>query len=512
MKNILKNTALLIFFSFALTSCVDKWLDMRPDDQVVLEEYWTSAADVEAVVASCYRYMITDDYMYRLFYWGELRSDNIAMDNANTDESNLWNVNIQPDNGITRWNSFYQVINYCNTVIYYAPGVMAVDQNFKEYELRTYLSEALTIRALSYFHLLRTFGKVPLVVKPSKDDSEDFNVPQNTEKEIIDQIIADLTTAEGYARDSWATTASTKGRVTKNAVRALLSDVYLWNQEYDKCIESCDKVLNDKINEIILLETDYLYSKAFYEGNSPESIFELNFNSNLTKNNVTPNLFGNINKNISRGHLKGSASLINAYSLSYDTRLKSTLVAKYSNNKIEMTSAIFKYEGQKVPADFSKELYVFRSASSTANWILYRLPDIYLMKAEALAEIGETSNLRQAITLVNKTYTRANPEIDSLKFEDFNTAASVKKLVLEERRREFAFEGKRWYDLLRLARREGSTANAVQYILPNYSDATLITEKMAQLGAWYLPVNEAQISINRNLKQNDYYNSIYGTK
>jgi len=504
MKNIFKNIVLLLIISLGLTSCIDEWLDMSPDDQIVLDDYWKSAADVEAAVNSMYRYMIADDYVYRLFYWGELRSDNISLDNAKPYESDLWNCNVQTDNDITKWNSFYQVINYCNTVIYYAPGVIKLDANFKEYELRSYLSEALTIRALSYFYLVRTFGDVPFVRTPSKDDSQDFNVPQSTEAVVLDSITKDLILAETYSRETWTTTPQTKGRITKNAIRALLADIYLWRQDYDKCIEQCDDVINDKLNEIVLMESDYLFTKVFYQGNSPESIFELNFSSNAVKNNVTATLYGNFNKGISKGRVKCSSSIQNAYNQTYDLRYKA-----FMYNVEKDYTKIFKYEGQAFSL-VAGWPYTYRGASSTANWILYRLPDIYLMKAEALAQSENTDNLHEAVTLVNRTYTRANPGIDSLNYQNFSTSTAVKKLVLEERRREFAFEGKRWFDLLRMARREGTTDNAAQYVIPGYIDPTLVTQKLSQLGAWYLPIHQTQMAINDKLYQNAYYTAIFG--
>ena len=112
MKNRIKAIFLLSTFTLLFSSCLDSWLENLPEDQVVLDEYWTSASDVESSLGACYRYMIAPDFMYKMFYWGELRSDNIALLNPSSDESNLWNVNVLADNSIASWNSFYQVINY----------------------------------------------------------------------------------------------------------------------------------------------------------------------------------------------------------------------------------------------------------------------------------------------------------------------------------------------------------------------------------------------------------------
>jgi hypothetical protein len=127
--------------------------------------------------------------------------------------------------------------------------------------------------------LVRTFGKVPLVLTPSKDDAQDFNVPQNTEREILDQIIADLLTAQKTARADYGVGAYNKGRITLNAVNALLADVYLWDQQYDKCVATCDKILNNQ--SLQLVDGDELINSVFFTGNSKESIFELQFDKDI---------------------------------------------------------------------------------------------------------------------------------------------------------------------------------------------------------------------------------------
>jgi len=513
MKKNIRNTVFFLLLMVGFSSCVSQWLNNYPEDQIVLAKYWKSAADVDATVTACYRYMVNNDYMLRLFYWGELRSDNVVLNSASTDETNLWNMNIMTSNTITQWNAFYKVINYCNTVLYYAPQAKENDANFKEFEYQAYLSEALTIRAYSYFQLVRTFGNVPLVVNPSKDDSQDFNVPQNTERQILDQIISDLQLAETYARDTWPTIAQTKGRVTKNAVRALLADVYLWDQQYANCIVKCNDVINDNNNKVELMEPAYLFNKVFYDGNSSESIFELNFSTSGMLNTMTSDMYGNDVKGQS-ANVKASSSIYAAYNATTDLRCSSFMCYK----KAAVSYFIFKYEGQSFSRDINNNgyNYTYRSASSTANWILYRLSDIYLMKAEALAESSSPEDLHQAVILVNKTYARANTNlsdntVDSLNYMSYSTTSAVRKLVLEERRREFAFEGKRWFDLLRMTRKEGTTANAAQYLIPAYTDQALITEKLSQPGAWYLPINQTQISIDTLLHQNSYYSAIFGT-
>ena len=106
-----------------------------------------------------------------------------------------------------------------------------------------------------------------------------------------------------------------------------------------------------------------------------------------------------------------------------------------------------------------------------ANWIIYRLTDIMLLKAEALCqELMEGSDnevvahntpiLEQIFTLVNAVNKRSvcqNPLVDTLQLSDYNSKGRMEELVLKERQRELMFEGKRWFDLVRRSMRDGNT-------------------------------------------------------
>ena len=222
--------------------------------------------------------------------WGELRSDNVV--DAGLDQKDrgdmreILNVNILPTNKYCSWASMYAVINNCNTFLHYAPGVLNVDKNFSPGKLRTLEAEALTIRALCYFYLVRTFRDVPWINTPSIDDTQDYTVTKSPESEVLDSIIANLKTAQISARNELGTVSQNKGRITLNAVNALLADVYLWDQKYSDCIDMCNRVINDKSNStneptftlVSGIQAGNMLKKIFYTGNSTESIFELQFN------------------------------------------------------------------------------------------------------------------------------------------------------------------------------------------------------------------------------------------
>ena len=129
----------------------------------------------------------------------------------------------------------YQVINMANVVIAHAPGVREIDDTYTEGAMNAHLSEAYFMRALMYFYLVRNFKEVPLVTTPYEDDSTPFSIAKSSEEEILKQIKADVQTAldsggakEFYDNDNWN---ASKGRATKWALYALMSEVSLWTED-----------------------------------------------------------------------------------------------------------------------------------------------------------------------------------------------------------------------------------------------------------------------------------------
>ncbi|HRZ96401.1 MAG TPA: RagB/SusD family nutrient uptake outer membrane protein [Paludibacter sp.] len=529
MKKKILNIAITFALLTGVTSCTD-WLDLRPESEIILDEYWMSEADVEGVLSACYRGLTEDAVIYRMMIWGELRSDNIVagsgFPNERFDIQRILDGDLVSTNSYNSWGSFYTVINYCNTLLEYAPLVLDRDNNFTQDDLNRVEAEALTLRSLAYFYLLRAFKEVPWIEEPSIDDAQVYvegapvyAISKATERTIIDNIIRDLKTAQKNARVEYGNTAYNKGRVTLNAVNALLADVYLWDQQYANCVEACNNVLADP--KLKLIEGARMLTQVFYLGNSSESIFELQFSENVQKNNPVIELYGSptlINGELgfpvtlAYNSVSGAVGAYSPFAYKISTNFTESLEDIRSDDSYWEAGGkyyIFKYAGvQRLKSTSGTNMYYFRS--NTSNWILYRLSDVMLMKAEAQVQLDGSENLNAALEMVNKTYLRSNEEQDSLRITNYPSKIEMEKLVLRERQRELLFEGKRWFDLVRMARREGSTSTLNDFV-DHKSSGNTVSLGAPVPDAMYMPISKSELSANPLLKQNSYYEEAGGS-
>ena len=101
------------------SSCAD-FLEIKPQSEIILEDFWNEKADVDNVVAGCYSLLQDDGVRRRMMIWGEARSENVMANgvaiNGDVDLHNILKENITAMNKYTTWNGFYDVINRCNTV------------------------------------------------------------------------------------------------------------------------------------------------------------------------------------------------------------------------------------------------------------------------------------------------------------------------------------------------------------------------------------------------------------
>ena len=491
------------------SSCSD-WLDLTPNNERVTNEYWKTKEDVEAVLASGYNSLRK---MVPTFVdWGELRAGSVYSP-SNTTKQKLQNFQLTPNDGLCKWAGMYDVLNMANSVIKYASEAQKVDETYTTQAMNSHLTEAYFIRALSYFYLVRNFRDVPLVLDPYVNDAAPYHIAQSKEKDVIAQIKADLQTAidsgaakEFFDDDEW--TGATKGRATKWALYALMADVSLWSEDYDGCIQYADKVLNATATQRpAFMKNSELWFDIYYPGNSNESIFELNWDQGAydVQQAGSPSELFKFASNTTYQFVWDESGEKMANRLMDEAEVGSVRATNTYN--LEGTSyCIWKYQGTRISDKVSSR----SSTEQDANWIIYRMADVMLMKAEALIWKG-ADGYQDAIDLMNSVRERSMLAGLSI---DASSASEQEMLeaLLNERDMELAAEGKRWYDLLRFGRSKGGIyKNAFISIIEsnnitantNWLHSTLVNDD-----AWFLPVNQTEMESNPLLIQNPYYTGI----
>lgn len=476
----------LIVLMILISSSCGKYLSLEPQDGIIRQKYWKTKEDVKAAVIGCYSSLLDAGLIYNLFTWGEIRGDMIAAGaGVNTDEQDIINVNILPTNTLTNWGAVYRVINNCNTVIDFAPQVLSQDKTFTQSSLDAYVAEALTVRSLMYFYLVRAFRDVPLKLKSTSSDAQLENLPKSAASIILAQIVADLKTAEINAVNTYGTRASDKGRVTKYTTQAILADVYLWMEQYDNSIVECDKLINSGQFALVPHSSGWA-DILFYNGNSSEGIFEFQFDALGAANPFYSFLTASKKKFIA-----GPATSAEFFAPD-----------ESANPVVDIRGEDAAYN----PTSSSITKYSIDNPSYV-HWFAYRYADILLMKAEACAQVNRGQD---ALDIIAKIRTRATAPNITQETPDVTDATGISDYILNERAREFAFEGKRWFDLLRNAKRSNYQrlneifARVVERSVPAARQQSALAIYQ-DLDSHYFPIFQNEINTDPALEQNNFY-------
>jgi starch-binding outer membrane protein, SusD/RagB family len=479
----------VLFIGILFVSCEDL-LNRSPYDGLTKGEFWRTEKDVKAAVMGCYDQM--QECLNYYILWGEVRGDMLVVESG--DESKELNQQIiNQYNTSCEWKEFYVLINRANSIIENGPTAQKADPNFTQEQLDGLIGECYFFRAFSYFYLIRTFKEIPLITSSYATDDQGYYFPQSNSAIVTEQIVKDLVKAEKLTKESYGNTLEDHGRVTRYAVNSLLADVYLWigqddPENYRKCIDQADKVIKSGVFQ---LEEGASWFNLFYPGNSKESIFELQYNAGLLELNDLVEWFsteGGAPAYTVVENTETSTVTLWTENLTAEDAVRGKLKSFASIGSVNI---VWKYSGTGNSTAKRRQIDL-----SDGNWIFYRLAEIYLIKAEALNQLGEVAASVDAINMV-----RTRAELTPLDASISKTNLAFE--ILEERKRELAFEGKRWFDLVRYSRLNGSEY-LVNRIYKTWDDIE-IGKRLINPESWYLPIYYEELRLNKSLVQNPYY-------
>ena len=430
------------------------------------------------------------------------------------------------------WKDIYVAIRDANNVIARVPSI-DMDETLK---LRI-LGEAKFLRALHYFNLVRCFGEVPLRLVPV-ESGDDEGLPVSPISEIYDAIISDLVAASS---DCWnrnemvGTEINNIGRVTKAAANALLAKVYLRMasckrtaldgiQGNDKYLEFSEppsayyQLAADHCNAA-LLDSGFIlsgnldqYNSIFDadNGNNPEMLFDVQGSDEIGQGTAVSNLFTPRNSGLSGTGFGGSNKLkprfINFHINKNDPRFQNTILKEYQNTVrlFQINNGSTGYIGTPLDPTLNPftlwqvwtAKYIDTGATtpytSRQNWHIIRLADVYLMRAEALAELNQNPALaNQDINALRSRVGMANFDGASLSMDAFRTA------LLKERGVELYMEGHRFFDLTRFGVYDEYCSNILGATSSQFVQGA-IGQRQPEDYTWPIPIFETAANSNIN--------------
>ncbi|RMG57425.1 MAG: RagB/SusD family nutrient uptake outer membrane protein [Bacteroidetes bacterium] len=514
MTILMKKIFLFLGLGLLLVGCSEEFLDVKSETQISADNFWQSAADAQLAINGVYAAL-----QARQLYGGVLNGTGSLFSHESLTDNfkNQWKWegpglfvegNIDPTNNLfsTLWNQSYIGIARANSVIAQLDQLPQgqLDATTK----MDYDGQARFLRALLYFNLAVTFEDVPLILEPQT--LEDAYVAKNTQREVLDAIIADLSAAAAQMPASRP--FNQYGYATQGAAWGLLARVYLFDQQYGMAASAAEQVMNLGYS----LDNNYetLFTPA--RETSPEIIFSVRFfQSADTDNGET---FSATFLAIPKVDHQPMPNLVKAYygrdglptdldpvanrdqidprlaaSVWFSGDMFLTNPEKTFNGNTATGYGLKKYLRRETAEDGTG---VFGQGSQ--DYYVLRYADVLLMRAEALIESGQTG--QEVYDLINQV--RQRPSVEMPRIEDVEGSGlsqeELRAIVRHERRVELAFEGLRFYDLKRWGELEAAYGRMYQDVLDGVGGYAPVYQGAR---SEVFPIPQEELDANPNLTQ-----------
>lgn len=485
------------------TAC-HKFLDQDPVSSASDETTWASDNDANASVAACYSLIRSAMNAACSYYtYGDLPTD-LFGNVADADYLQIMQMNwsktvsstntYDPKLKLRVYTPFYTAIAQSNRCLHFIDKMPLADfsgntDTERQERKNKYLGEAFFTRAFNYFYMARIWGDVPLITEYQADISTDTGIVKSAQSLVLDQCIADLNIAKKYLSWKDGTSSDKIVRADKGAALALLAHIYAWKGNYDSCNIACDSVINSG-SYTLLAGSNYT---NLYKSQSDESIFEISQNNGTEAMNALSYSSSIAYYTLATPYLPtltipnwqiNSAVLFDLYAdTTNDVRYKNTFASISSGSNVYYFCT--KYSNIEKLTESNTTFYLLKN-----NIVVFRLADILLLKAEALA--GKSSpDYSGALSLVNQVRKRAGVnELSGL------SGTALINTITDERGRELFLEGHRYYDLVRNERITG------------ISRFPYMTHTQFLAGKYYWPLDPTLFILNPRLTQTTFWQGV----
>lgn len=443
MKFKLGIIGVLVAGGLFLSSSCTKMLELKPTSIITNASFWHTQDDAEGALSGMYA-KLRDQTNLNLFIWGEARSEVMRWGGASgtLDYDKYYNNTINSDNAGPSWQGLYSVINAANLILKYVPGISFSSDQVKN----DILAQAYTMRAFTYFVLVKTWGDVPLRQEPIEgSDAKVTQIERTAKAEVFKLIKSDL----DQALQLFSTLAFTDGRNrwSKVSAYALQADVYLWTGKLMGGGEADIKTALAACNEIqkadVSLIPDYVDLFRYENKGNDEVIMAVGYKDHEASNNYFYNMYSSNDPN-AVDPITGEPITASAGGVVWT--VTSLVTGQFSMDDSRRAAS---FDTSFVPTIILKGRGTLISGVRyyTSDITLYRYADILLMKAEAENALGMDPSAE-----INAVRKRAYKDHFASHIFIPGTKQYNDEMILKERLLELAFEGKRWWDLIRFSK------------------------------------------------------------
>jgi hypothetical protein len=528
MKNI---SSIALIGILLLAACQKDFLEIKPQQSVFTEDVFSSLPTARAAVNGLYSLMQSYSYYGRdAMVIPEVISDNMTRSVKTGNRYTGMNTmtHTATDANVSRmWNQMYQVVTNANAIIANEEKLKAIITPLQQEEFGQLIGEAYAVRALAYFDLAKFFSRplnhtadgshlcVPLVLKPITKVEEVVYPARNTAAEVYAQIDKDLTEAlkrlpaTGNVYNNGAINSSFfKIRLNRWGALALKTRIAIFKEDWATAVAASTEVIASGKYSLFTYGS---MVQDFRTPNNNESIFEVSNNSN---DNPGTDSYAYLSSQAGYGELLGTNAAMNSKSTGTTLTTFRGLYDSYAPTDVRRQ---FVALGDRNSLGGEKNVPLCLKYTNIVTYLenikVMRIAEMYLSRGEALARLAVINNNAASLTssladinLIRKSRDTASstkpftasllatPPTGTLR------AAAFLDSIIVERRKEFALEGQRIFDLNR---------TKTNYVKINSAGngASRLIQYTATTSSYYyrtiLPIPVTQVQNNPKMVQNE---------
>lgn len=474
------------------SSCKKDFISLAPLSNQTSATFFKTAADFQQGVNAVYDALQSQQAYGKTFYYlMEVRSDNTDIGDRGANAGVASQIDLFTE---ATTNPFvndgfagsYVIITRANAVLDRIDAA-AIDDNSK----KQFKGEALFLRALSYFNLVRLYGNVPLVTT-TESPNESLRDKRNATTEVYTQIETDLKLAAGLLPVSY-TAGADLGRATAGSANTLLGKVYVTEKKWSEAAT----VLKTVLPNYTLLAN---YADLFKADNpvTAETIFTVRFRKGVSPtegntffSDMMPMIYINGTTYSGATNNRPTVDMAKAYEPN-DKRFIASMDTVYNRNATTLSSGRYVKKYLDLPAT---------TGDQGNSFPVLRYADALLLLAEALNEQAYSASIADGSALFYLNRVRARAGVSTYTGADLTTQDAVREAIFRERRVELAFENDRWFDIIRYSK---GLQTMQAHLLKEYGLATPVLTA----NRFLLPIPQREIEVHNdpvNFPQNTGY-------